>query len=295
MLAKTLFKLSFLLLLPTCSPGLKPVPLDSVPIGKPTTEHQINECKKIIGNPEIQKYFLPHTHPASLVTMGLVERLVATSGNTGKRIGVVIVNAPQIPNAGINSSDCLIVFSGILPLVKSEDEYAFVIAHELAHVMADHAAQKENTSIGSSSVKFLSTLFGVMADASLAVVSRGAYSYSGAGDAGTKYMSAVGEGLTTLRYSREMELEADRIALYLMAKASYDPRAVKSLLERQDATKTSGTPTFFSTHPDTAGRLSNCEHYLPSALTMYELAPKKPYIHQLLQKAIAKKRTLPPR
>jgi len=66
--------------------------------------------------------------------------------------------------------------------------------------------------------------------------------------------------LLTMRYSREHELEADRLGVYLMSQAGYDPRmlidGMRILAEANDG---QAPPEFFSTHPNPGNRIEAIE------------------------------------
>ena len=69
--------------------------------------------------------------------------------------------------------------------------------------------------------------------------------------------------LLQLRYTRQMELEADAYALQALQNACISPRAFVNILERLSGThekneadkSTSNVERLFATHPDTAIRL----------------------------------------
>lgn len=289
---KTIYCLILFLssILSACSSGIKPVPVDTIPVGKPTTLEQIAACSEFGSQPEVRKYAFPGRHPVSIYVNNVVQRILDASSAQQKRIGLIVFNAPSIVNAGVTNNDCMLVFSGLVKTAKSEDELAFVMAHEIAHLLAEHPQQKSHTSVGTVAVKVLSTIVGVAADVALASVSNGATERNGLSNAGASFMSSVGDGLTTLRYSRERELEADRIALYITAKAGYDPAAAKGWFERMSMENSQSG--FFSTHPNGDDRMENLDKYLPLALSYYNSTPKRPTEFQTMSKRIAKPNTV---
>ena len=225
-------------------------------------------------------------HPAFVYVNNIVERVIDAAGAHQKRIGLIVLNAPKIVNAGVTKNDCMLVFSGLIQTAKTEDEIAFVMGHEIAHLLAEHSQKKSHTSVGTVTVKALSILVGIAADAALSVATNGASERNGLGGTGTTFMDSVGDGLTTLRYSREMELEADRIALYIAAKAGYNPTAAKGWFERMSKDNTHAG--FFSSHPNSTDRLENIDKYLPLAISYYNSAPKRPSVFQTMAKQLEK-------
>ena len=71
-----------------------------------------------------------------------------------------------------------------------------------------------------------------------------------------------------LPYSRNQELEADRLGLFSMAAAGYDPRAAISLWQKMEA-QGGRPPVFMSTHPGPDQRIQRFEQIMPQALDIY--------------------------
>lgn len=142
------------------------------------------------------------------------------------------------------------VTRGLLVLANREDEIAGVVAHEMAHVIERHAASRV------SAATPLAVLFGVPSGI-LGMVSPTLGGIVG----GT---GRVITGLALAPYSRDQELEADRVGVALMARAGWDPVALAAFLaalERAEALSGSEprTSSFFATHPSTPERVANIE------------------------------------
>ena len=61
--------------------------------------------------------------------------------------------------------------------------------------------------------------------------------------------------LINLKYSRNDELEADKLGVDFMAKAGYDPRSMIEVMEiLKEASGGGHTPEFFQTHPNPDNR-----------------------------------------
>ena len=75
----------------------------------------------------------------------------------------------------------------------------------------------------------------------------------------TSQIALVVGQLLTMRYSREHELEADRLGVRFMAQAGYDPRALIEVMRILAATGEQGPPEFFSTHPNPENRITAIE------------------------------------
>jgi predicted Zn-dependent protease len=73
-----------------------------------------------------------------------------------------------------------------------------------------------------------------------------------------------------LPFSREHELEADKLGLIFMAMAGYDPQTAISFWERMAAAGGSKPPEFLSTHPSDATRIDRIKEALPEAMKYYK-------------------------
>lgn len=150
------------------------------------------------------------------------------------------------PNAFVLPSGHMGVTTGLLRIAQNDDQLAAVIGHEVAHVVARHAAERTSTS-------------------SLAQLALGA-AQSAAGDYGQAVGAFGGVGAqlgVLLPFSRRHELEADRLGLDYMVGAGY--RASESLTlwrNMASAQNRSTGPEFISTHPADATRIAALEAYI---------------------------------
>ncbi len=88
----------------------------------------------------------------------LGSRLAAHSPRSGVPHRFAIVDMPE-PNAFALPGGYVYVSRGLLVLANSESEVAAVVGHEIGHVAARHAAQRETRSVGVG----LLTAFGALA------------------------------------------------------------------------------------------------------------------------------------
>jgi predicted Zn-dependent protease len=78
-------------------------------------------------------------------------------------------------------------------------------------------------------------------------------------------LGAAGSIAAVTGYSRELETEADRIGLDLMAKANYDPKEALKLFEhlkQEIESEGIAEPFFFGTHPNVQQRMENVQNWL---------------------------------
>lgn len=172
----------------------------------------------------------------------------------------VVFDAPKTVNAFALPGGKVGVYTGLLNLAADDDELAFVMGHEIAHVTARHGAQRMSQGV-------LAAGLGVLLDA-------------GTRDKGSHDTLLAGYGLlaggTMLAFSREHESEADYIGLRYSAKAGYDPRASTMFWKKMAAqNKGGGLPEFMRTHPSDERRIANLERLIPAALPLYQAAKSR--------------------
>ena len=168
------------------------------------------------------------------------------------------VNAFALPGGKVA------IFTGILKLTKNEAGLATVVAHEVAHALQRHGAERYSRGM-LEQIAQLGAIAGAVGGVD-PQIAMGA-------------MSAYGVGVS-LPNSRAQESEADFIGLQLMAKAGYDPREAVAFWERMSGCprKMIGkfcfrsnniVPEFLSTHPSDVTRINNIERWTPKALRYY--------------------------
>ncbi|MCX8116565.1 MAG: M48 family metallopeptidase [Desulfobacterota bacterium] len=176
----------------------------------------------------------------------------------------IIVEDSKTVNAGMFPGGKMVLYTGLLNFVKSEDELAAVIGHEIAHAIARHGAERYSQILAANLA---------IAAVDVAVASSKKYSkYEGA------IMIAVGLGAqlgVLLPYSRLHEHEADYIGLLIMSKAGYDPNGAIHFWERMERESKGFQIEYFSTHPSYGTRLTNLKKWLPQA-SQYREKPWMP-------------------
>ncbi len=131
---------------------------------------------------------------------------------------------------------------GLYNLLESEGQLAGVLGHEIGHAVARHSAQQI------ARQQLTQGLTGAVVIAS--------YDPENPNSAATGQMAAVVGQLLGMRYSREHELQADRLGVRFLAEAGYDPRAMIRVMEILAEAGGSGPPEFFSTHPNPENRIT---------------------------------------
>lgn len=181
-------------------------------------------------------------------------RIAAVAGNdiVGADWEFVVFEDPAV-NAFAMPGGKVAVFTGLIELVGGdEDQLAVVMGHEVAHVGLRHSNKQMSSEMvrqmgGVGLAILLSRQEKAVVDPQLA---QQAY------DLGTQV------GLM-LPYSREHELEADRLGLYYAAKAGYDPEKSIALWEKMAEASAGAPPEFMSTHPSHGTRIERLRELIP--------------------------------
>lgn len=162
-----------------------------------------------------------------------------------------LVDRPEA-NAFCLPGGKIVVFTGLLDIAKTDDQLATVVAHEIAHAVAEHGAERifreelTNRAIAAASGAFADDPARYQQVAGLL----------GAG-------AQVG---LSLPWGREQESESDHIGLIYMARGGYDPeQAITFWQNMATASKGQQPPEYLSTHPSHATRVKQIRAWLPEA------------------------------
>jgi predicted Zn-dependent protease len=151
----------------------------------------------------------------------------------------------------------VVVYSGILPFTVDKNGLAVVMSHEIAHAVARHGNER-------MSQELLTQLGGIALNEAIKQKPE---------ETRNIFLTAYGIGSQVgilLPYSREHELEADKLGLIFMAMAGYDPQTAVAFWERMAASGGNKPPEFLSTHPSDATRINKIKAAIPEALKYYK-------------------------
>ncbi len=193
------------------------------------------------------------------VTTGDEARMVNRAGH---RIASVVEGADgfdweftlfkdETPNAFALPGGKVGVNTGLFAVAKTEGQLAAVMGHEIAHVMAQHSAERMS--------RDMATQLGL--------------GILGASINSPEMVSAAANAATlgiSMPFGRSQESEADRIGLIYMAKAGYDPREAVDLWKNFAAYGGDRPPEFLSTHPSPENRIERLQQFMPEALALYQ-------------------------
>lgn len=163
----------------------------------------------------------------------------------------------MIDSADINAfalpGGIVLVTKGMATLARSEDELAYVLAHEIAHVLHQHhyrVVLRQRAAVAANSLL--------------------------ASDAGTEFrdLSIASAELFARGLDKRAEFQADRVGVIWMARAGYDPAAALGILESLSSIEGNSDRAdwLFATHPSPMKRL---DHLLASGLAELALGESK--------------------
>ena len=158
----------------------------------------------------------------------------------------------------------IVVYTGLSRKLKSDDQLAAVLGHEIAHILAKHG-KDENRSTKSTATAVVGRIAGYAAAFGAVYAGAGSGAANLAGSMAETGTRVVGVG-AILSYDRSQEYEADHIGMMIMAKAGYDPKGAIKVWENADEVFEGGNKIgFLKTHPADSSRVKALEKALPKA------------------------------
>ncbi len=195
--------------------------------------HEVRSQLKIDRQPQVEK-----------ILNEISRRLTACVVNKSRKFKFEVVKGTE-PNAFALPGGFIFVTNSLLELCQfNQNEIAFILAHEMSHVIRGHAMARI---ISNSAI----------ATASRAAPIRGAFS---------GWLRKVGVQFLESAYSQDMESEADKLGVRLVAAAHYEPQACVRLLSRlAKLSRPVGQfdlGSYFSSHPAFDVRINNINHWI---------------------------------
>jgi beta-barrel assembly-enhancing protease len=199
---------------------------------------EVEMTTKLIADPVITEY-------VDRLGQTIVRNSDARSPFTVKVVDSDEVGAFALPGG------YLYVHGGMILAADSEAELAGLMAHEIAHVAARHAARAETRM-----KSFMALSIALM--------------YFGGPAAGAMQMAVgVAGPATFLKFGRDAEREADLLGLEYVYVAGYDPQAFVQFLERLHINKRhkhNFIASAFATHPMTEDRIRQAQEEISTLL-----------------------------
>ncbi|HSQ00910.1 MAG TPA: M48 family metalloprotease [Candidatus Dormibacteraeota bacterium] len=194
----------------------------------------VRQRAPLVDDPEVVAY-----------VNGVGKRIAATLDQSYFDYQFAVIRDPRI-NAFAVPGGYVYVHSGLLAALRSDDELAAVLGHEIGHVHAHHIVRQQEK----SQVLNYTALLGML----LSVVQPAVGS-----------LATAASQAAALQYTREFEQEADYLGARYMQAAGYDPRAMLDffkLLGDQQRVSPASAPPYLQTHPMSDERLDRLEAVL---------------------------------
>ena len=201
---------------------------------------ELRDQNALIEDPEINEY---------LQTIG--QRLAAQSADGGRDFQFFVIKDPSI-NAFAVPGGFVFLHEGLVLATTTESELASVMAHEIAHVTQHHIARQIRAQ-GQQSM--------ASAAAILAAILLGAIGGGQALEGGI----AAAQGLAVqqqINFTRDNEMEADRVGIGYLAGAGYDANAMGGFFEtmsRHEGLAATYIPAMLIDHPVTTDRSAEAQ------------------------------------
>ncbi len=258
-----------LLLLSACSPKMRFAPGEIPPPLVPAKELKQDAEKYVAAHIEEGNFRKVTSGPKYLRVKNMVERMSKSAGYPPNTFPTHVVDAGDFVNAAAFNGSSIVVYTGLLDKVPSDDELAAVVGHEIGHIMAEHYKDAAEEKQRAAAVGVGASILGTIVD--VATTAAGYGSVAGiAGSVAESGGGALAYGAFVGSFSRTQEYEADHIGIILMAKAGYDPHGAIRFWQRAAevfGSSNSSVGAFFSTHPASSDRMKSLEEALPIALS----------------------------
>ena len=251
------------LLLPSiagCSAQRKPVPVGAIPKGGEVTTSEEQYGHQVLSE-LTNRWELEYNDPRLDELIDMVDQLTAAAGADQNPWHVYLLKAPEVKNAAATRGNHIFVWSGMLDKLKTKGEWATILSHEIAHVLAGHTDPDPNEEVK----KIFINIGALAAGVAVASTTGNASVARGLGDLTSSLTRGLASELITNPYSRELELEADHVGLRIMSKAGYDPNEAIAFWRRAQTDPDFGGTNFFSTHPPAEKRLQSLSDAKPYA------------------------------
>ncbi len=212
------------------------------------------QAGKLVSDPKLLRR-------VEVITGRLVAQAVKMRPDSGRwEWSVAVIDDPKTVNAWCMAGGRMALYTGLLRQVDpTDDELAQVMAHEIAHALANHSAERMSVAMASQA----------------GVIAAGVLSDNPGQAMATAAVAA--KLAVDLPNSRTAETEADRIGIELAARAGYDPRAAASLWQKMGAVG-GGTapPAFLSTHPSDQQRQQRLGALATKMMPYYQAPGARP-------------------
>jgi predicted Zn-dependent protease len=199
---------------------------------------QVEQSAKLVTDPVVNEYI-------NRMAQNIVRNSDAKVPFTVKVLDDDTVNAFALPGG------YFYVQSGLILAADNEAELAGVMAHEIGHVAACHAARQQTR----GNLASLATIPLIFVGGGIGY---GIYEAAG-----------IGVPLTFMKFQRNFEAQADYLGVQYLYASGYDPQAFPQFFEKIQALekkKPGAIAKAFETHPPTPARMEHTQHEISTIL-----------------------------
>ena len=168
------------------------------------------------------------------------QQMAAVSNRADYGYQFTIVDSPVV-NAFAAPDGNVYFTRGIMAHFNDEAQFAGVLGHEIGHITAKHGQKQQTRSTLASGALLLGSILSKRVASVAQPLSQGV-------------------GLVFLKYGRDDERESDELGVAYSTKIGYDASHMAdfflTLQREEQASGSGGTPTFLSSHPNSADRYS---------------------------------------
>jgi predicted Zn-dependent protease len=213
---------------------------------RPGKNEQLNLGKHVAVYLRTHAKVLPSSDPRVQELRDVGSRLLSNADFKGDpwEFSFDVIDDPKVVNAFSIPGGPVFVYTGLLNRIKTEDELAGIIGHEMTHVLRQHWAyayadsEKRNLLLNIG-------LFALHANYTL-------------GD-----LTSMVNELYDLKYSRKDETQADEGGLQMMVAAGYNPQGMVDVFTMLAALgKGKEPPEWLNDHPDDGHRVKHMEEII---------------------------------
>jgi len=229
-------------MVPLVGPGYKPTERDEIGLWHEMerVEEEISGSNLLITDPNLTSY--------------LRDLIGTVGGPAAKDFRIYLARIPEF-NAMMFPTGFAIVFSGLLLRMRDEAQLAAVIGHEAGHFLRRHMIRSWRDERRKTDLFAIGSMLAGIGGAGF-----GAY----LGD--YVQLAQLGALLSLLKYSREMEAEADAMGIRNLAAAGYAPMAMSTIWEQLIGEENASARYrgkhrhkggIFDTHPSEGSRMAD--------------------------------------